>query len=182
MDSITLLDIFIIIPALWFAFKGFNKGFIHELASLAALVLGIYAAFNFSDFTAGVLTDKLNLQTEYLHIIAFAITFIVVVILTNLVGKLVETVINIAMLGFVNKLAGLAFGVLKIALIISALFYILHTIDIRDKLISDQTKKKSLLYEPVSSLVYIIIPVVQDFEWKQPDKEKEPSGPKSKTV
>ena len=177
-----MLDIIIIIPALWFAYKGFNKGFIHELASLAALILGIYAAFNFSDYTAGILTDKLNLQTDYIHIIAFAITFIVVVILTNFVGKLVETVINIAMLGFVNKLAGLAFGVLKIALIISALLYILHTVDIRDKLISDQTKEKSILYEPISSLVYIIIPVVQEVEWKQPEKKPEPAAPDRKTI
>ncbi len=167
MGSISYLDIILVIPIIWFAWKGFKKGLIIELASLAALVLGIFAAWHFSDYTEGILVEKFDLQSEYLHIIAFALTFIIVVILTHLTGKLLESIVKLVMLGFVNKLAGLVFGTLKIALILSGIFYILSMTDISGKLISKETKEKSLLYEPVASLIYIIMPVVEDFDWKE---------------
>lgn len=172
MGSITYLDIILIIPLLWFAWKGFSKGFIIELASLAALILGIYAASHFSDFTARFLTDKLNFTSEYLNIIAFALTFIGVVILAHLLGRLLESVVKIAMLGFVNKIAGTAFGILKAALVLSGLFYILHTVDASDKLVSRETKENSILYKPISSLIYMVMPAVENLEW--PGKDEKP--------
>lgn len=173
MEIITYLDIILIIPLLWFAWKGFSKGFIIELASLAALILGIYVASHFSDFTANFLTENLNFTSEYLNIIAFAITFIGVVILTHLLGRLLESVVKIAMLGFVNKIAGVAFGILKAALVLSGLFYILHTVDASDKLISRETKENSILYKPVSSLIYIVMPAVENLEWPGKTREDE---------
>lgn len=171
MGSITYLDIILVIPIIWFAWKGFKKGLIIELASLAALVLGIFAAWHFSDYTEGILTEKFDLQSEYLHIIAFALTFIIVVVITHLIGKLLESVVKMVMLGFVNKLAGLVFGTLKIALVLSGIFYILSMTDLSENLISKETKEKSLLYEPVASLIYIIMPVVEDFDWKEYDPQ-----------
>lgn len=190
MDNITYLDIILIIPIIWFAYKGFSKGFVIELASLAALILGIFAAAHFSDYTAQFLTEELNFQSEYLHIISFALTFILVVIATHLVGRIVESVVKIVMLGFFNKIAGAAFGILKVSLVLSGLFYILHTVDVSDNLISKETKEKSLLYEPVSSLVYVIMPVVKDLDWKDKgldslkgdEDKKDPEDAKSKEI
>jgi membrane protein required for colicin V production len=44
------LDLVIALPIVLLAIMGFRKGLIKELASLAALVLGIYLAVVFSDF------------------------------------------------------------------------------------------------------------------------------------
>ena len=57
------LDILIAIPLLWGAYKGYTKGLIIEAASLAALVIGVYGAYRFSDLTSGFLQDKLDMQT-----------------------------------------------------------------------------------------------------------------------
>lgn len=161
-ENLVFLDIIMLIGILWYAYKGFVKGLVVELASLAALVLGIYIAYHFSDFTSELLRNTFHMQSEYLHIIAFAITFFAVVIATHLLGKIIDAVVNIAMLGIVNKLAGLVFGVLKIGLVISGLFYIIATVDTHHQIITKETQEKSLLYKPVSSLVYKIIPVVED--------------------
>lgn len=162
-ENLLFLDIIMMIGILWYAYKGFVKGLVIELASLAALILGIYIAYHFSDFTSEFLKNTFHMQSEYLHIIAFAVTFFAVVIATHLLGKLIETVVNIAMLGLINKLAGLVFGVLKISLVISGLFYIISSVDPNNQIITKDTREKSLLYKPVSSLVYKIIPVIEDF-------------------
>ncbi|MFW6020323.1 MAG: CvpA family protein, partial [Bacteroidales bacterium] len=109
---------------------------------------------------------------------------------THLVGRIVESVVKIVMLGFLNKIAGAAFGILKISLVLSGLFYILHTVDVSDNLISKETKEKSLLYKPVSSLVYVIMPAVENLDWKdksfdslkKDEDKKDPEDAKSKEI
>ena len=101
--SINLLDLILLIPLLLFAFQGYKKGIIIEVATLLALVLGIYAALFFSDYTANLLTGSFNISKEYLNIIAFIVTFIGVLILVLLLGKLLEKVVNLLLLGFINK-------------------------------------------------------------------------------
>lgn len=172
------LDIIIAVPLLWFAYKGFSKGLVIELASLLALILGIYLAFNFSDITEDFLKNTFNLETDYIHIIAFAITFIGVVIVTRLVGRLVESVVKMVMMGFLNNLAGAIFGLLKVALIISALFYMVQMVSPGGSVFSEETRKKSLLYKPVSSLAYIILPKIEEIDWEKhkpvyPEEEAE---------
>ena len=59
------------------AIQGFRKGFIVELASLAALVLGIWGAIKFSDWTAGFISRTTSFHSDHLSTIAFVITFII---------------------------------------------------------------------------------------------------------
>ncbi len=152
------LDIIIIIPLIWAAYSGYKKGFIIELASLAALILGIYAAINFSYLIGDLLSDNINLQEKYINIIAFIITFIIVVFVVYLIGKLIEKFVNVLMLGFVNRIAGLFFGIIKAAFILSVLFYIINIFDEDQNLLTPKTKKNSALYDPIASFAPYIIP------------------------
>ena len=55
------IDIFLLVPLLWGAFKGFKKGLIIEVVSLIALGLGIWGGVHFSDFSTTFLADKLSI-------------------------------------------------------------------------------------------------------------------------
>ena len=74
--SVNLLDIIILVPLLLFAWNGYKKGFIIEVASLAALLIGLYMAFFFSDFAAEMLNDLFDIDQKYVAVFAFLITFI----------------------------------------------------------------------------------------------------------
>jgi len=150
------LDIVLAIPMLWFLYKGFRNGLIIELASLAGLVLGIYVALHFSFYVEGYLIDNFEIDEKYLYIISFAITFIIVALLVYLVGKIIHKVISIVALGFLNRLAGGIFGLLKAALVLSVVLYFVNGFD--NSLIKADVKEKSVLYEPVESIVPFIIP------------------------
>ena len=155
--NINSLDIILLVPLLLFAFNGYKKGIIIEIATLAALVLGIYAALFFSGYTANLLTGSFNISTEYLNIIAFIVTFIGVLIVVMFIGKLLEKIVNLLMLGIVNKLAGALFGILKGALLLSILIFLVNYFDTDASIIKKEARTQSVLYknvEPVAPWIY----------------------------
>jgi len=153
-----VLDIIFLVPLLWLGYRGFQKGFIIELSSLLALILGIYIAINFSGLTAGWLTKNFDVSQKYLTIISFVITFIVVVFGVFMIGKILEKFVDILLLGFVNKIAGGAFGVIKAAFLISVVLWIINSMDSGSYIIKQETRKGSTLYGPIESFAPTIIP------------------------
>jgi len=150
------LDIILAIPMLWFLYRGFRNGLIIELASLAALVLGIYVALHFSFYVEDWLIDHFDIADKYLSIISFALTFLIVALLVFLAGKIIHKLVGIVFLGFINRLAGGIFGLLKTALVLSVILYFINSFD--SSLIKAEIKEDSILYEPVESIVPMLIP------------------------
>ena len=156
--GLNYFDLVIAILLLWSAYRGFSKGFLIMAASLAALVLGVWGAIRFSDLTAGFLVQNLNLQGKYTALIAFAITFIGIVIGVHLIARAMDKLVKAVALGIVNRIAGLAFAVLRTAFLISIVLVILNSIDQRAPFIPDDHKDNSLLYKPLSRFAPSIFP------------------------
>ena len=171
--SINLLDIIILIPLLLFAWQGYRKGFIIEISTLIALLLGIYFALYFSDYAGSLLTQYFEIDEKYLAIVSFIVTFIVVVIAVIAVGKIVQKFIDLLLLGFLNKLAGAVFGVLKGALLVSILLVIINYFDSGESLIKKEQKQQSVLYQPVASFAPWLYSWLElkNFDVKVPGKE-----------
>lgn len=161
MMNFNVFDIIFAIILLYSAYKGFSKGFVIQAATLVALLLGIYGAVRFSDYTADILSIKLNITTQYLPLIAFAVTFVAIVILVHLIAGVTEKLLRAVALGFVNRIAGLLFGILKSAFIISILLVIINGIDTRMNIIPSDVKNNSLLYRPLSEFAPKIFPFLK---------------------
>lgn len=157
------LDIILIIPIVWFAYQGFKKGVIIELASLLALILGIYAALYSSSYAADFLINNMDLGSKYVPVTSFILTFIVVVVIVYFVGKFLEKLVNMVALGFLNKLFGSFFGILKAAVVLSVALLIINQFN--DGLISRQKKKNSFLYGPISSIAPFLWDKLEDFNF-----------------
>jgi membrane protein required for colicin V production len=164
------IDIILVVPIIWFAYQGFKRGLIIELASLLALILGIYAAISFSHYAAYFLTNSLGMETEYLPIISFILTFIVVVVLVYLVGKILEKLINMVALGFLNKLAGSLFGILKAAVLMSIVILIINHFN--DTFISQEKKEGSYLYAPVAGIAPLLWKNLENWDFDYDDSIK----------
>jgi membrane protein required for colicin V production len=164
------IDIVLGILLILAAIGGFKKGLIAEVASLAALILGIWGAIKFSHITSEFLVENFNLTTEYLNLISFVVTFVVIVILVHVVGNVVSKLVETVMLGFVNKLAGLIFGVLKAALILSIILVLFDKIDEDVHILSESTKENSRMYEPIRSFAPSIFPFIDVWEIDLKDK------------
>lgn len=138
--------------------RGFMRGLFVEVASLVALVAGVYGAIHFSNFVASFIEAKTNWADNTVSIAAFAITFVVIIIAISLAGKALTKLANFAALGILNKLLGGVFGGLKIALILSVVVIVFSKMNSTITFINDEKLKDSILYKPVKSLAPMIFP------------------------
>ena len=146
------LDIIIAVILFLFGFKGWKKGLIIEVVSLAAFAVGIWGAMHFSDFTATKLSEFIEINPKYINTVAFILTFIILVILVNLIGKLVTKLIKTLNLGFVNKIGGFLFGAAKGVLLCSVILMVLNNFQLLG-LVKEEVKQESLLYPYIEKTV-----------------------------
>lgn len=146
------LDIVIAVLMLVFGLGGWRKGIIIEIATLLGLVLGLYGAFHFSDFTAEHLVQWVEINPKYLNLISFVVTFIVVALLVNVIGRMVSRVVKDLNLGFIDKIGGFVVGVAKGFLLCSLLVMVLNVMNLRG-VVKDDAKKESVLYPWVEAAI-----------------------------
>ena len=163
------IDIILVLLLLFADFNGFRRGLISEVASLAALVLGVWGAIKFSYITSDFLTESMGWEPGHLNLISFVMTVIVIVILVNLVGSSLSKLVEAAMLGWANRITGLVFGVVKTAFILSILLLIFNKIDEEVHILSPETKMNSQLYEPIRKFAPSVFPFISNWE-----REKSP--------
>lgn len=153
-----IIDIVLGALLLFGLIRGAMKGLFVEIASLLALVLGVYGAIHFSGFAAEILESKLNWSEKTINIVAFAITFVIIVLVISLAGKALTKLADFAALGILNKLLGGIFGVLKIGLILSVLLIVFNKLNKTLSFMGQDDLEESVLYEPVKSLAPMIFP------------------------
>lgn len=176
------LDIIIAIILLLFGFKGFRRGLIIEVVTLLALVVGLYGAMHFSDFTAERLVEYIEVKPEYLNTIAFVLTFILLVIIVNLIGRAASKLANTLELGFLDKIGGFVFGAAKGLLLCSVFVVVFNNLQFFG-IVKEEAKKESKLFPYVEQTVpylYQGYGMVKDFvKETMPDENNEEPAPES---
>jgi membrane protein required for colicin V production len=155
-----IFDIIITALLLFGFVRGLVKGLFVEVASLVALIGGVYGAIHFSYLISNFLKEYVTWNTEYISLAAFAITFIVIIVVISLLGKALTKIANFASLGIVNKILGGVFGVLKIGLILSVVFIFFGKMNDTIPFIEKQTLEESILYSPVKKIAPTIFPSI----------------------
>lgn len=167
----SFLDIVIGILLVWGLYKGLTNGLFVEVASLVALIAGLYGAIHFSYIAGDYLAEKFDWSEQYLKIAAFLITFFVIIIVVNLAGKFLTKIADFAMLGLLNKVAGGLFGMLKVAVILGALLIFFERLTSTFDIINDETKQKSVFYEPIKEIGAFVFALVLEDSEDDPEEE-----------
>ena len=156
------IDILLIVPLCYAGWKGFKHGFVIELFTLLAILVGIYVGIHFSDFVAAWLKETFSWDSPYLPVIAFTITFLGVGAMIYFGGKLVEKMVKVVHLSPVNKAFGIVFAVLKMLYILSVLLVLIESYDEKGDFFPEKTKESSLLYEPVKDVSTTTVPALAE--------------------
>ncbi|MGA8854129.1 MAG: CvpA family protein [Christiangramia sp.] len=154
------VDIILSLVLLYGLVRGFFRGLLTELASLIGIVAGIYGAVHLSHFVGNFLTTYVEWKVQYINLISFAITFVLIVFLVSLAGKMLTKIAAFAALGIVNKLLGGVFGLIKSAFVASVIIMFFKATNERIEIVEDQTLEDSILYEPVKGIAPIILPSI----------------------
>ena len=155
-----IFDIIIAALLLFGFVRGLIKGLFVEVASLVALIGGVYGAIHFSYFVSDLLKEYVSWDQEYISLAAFAITFVIIIIVIALLGKVLTKLADFAALGILNKILGGIFGALKIGLILSVVFIFFGKMNDTIPFIEKETLEKSILYSPVKKIAPTIFPSI----------------------
>lgn len=164
-----VIDIILGALLLFGLIRGFMKGLFVEVASLVALIAGVYGAIHFSNFAAELLDSQLDWDEKYINIVAFAITFVIIVLVISLAGKALTKLADFAALGILNKLLGGVFGALKIGLILSILLIVFDNMNKTIPFANQDDLEDSVLYRPVKGIAPMLFPSLLN---KGKDEEK----------
>lgn len=176
MNSVDIILGLILILAF---FSGYKKGFFLSLASLIGLLLGLLVAYYGWGIIGAFLFSWFDWEPVTTKWVAFFITFLIVAIAVNIVGRILTKIINFVALGFINKILGGAFSVIKYAFLISVIFLFLDNSKFYGYVISEEKKEGSILYSRVASLAPMILPdlmeVYEDIiEEEEPEEDRVP--------
>ena len=134
-------------------FKGFSKGLIVAVFSFLAFIVGLAAALKLSALAAEYIGSAITVSQRWLPVLAFLAVFIVVVLLIRLGAKMLEGVVKIAMLGWLNRLGGIFFYILIYFFIYSIVLFYAQQLHV----IQPQTTEASITYPYLAPMAPKII-------------------------
>ncbi|MGS2763505.1 CvpA family protein [Sinomicrobium sp. M5D2P9] len=146
------IDIVIGLLIVFGIIRGLYKGLFVEIASLVALILGIYCAIHFSYEVGDYMARHVDWEERYVNLAAFILVFCAVIIVVSLAGKLLTKIADFAALGLLNRILGGLFGGLKVIVILGALLVFFEATDNAISFVDAEKKRTSILYNPVKKI------------------------------
>lgn len=168
----TFFDILLAAFLAYAFYKGLKNGLFVELSSFVSLIIGIYVALKFSYFIQNLIQNAVTWQPKYIQIAAFGLTFLAVVTGIHLLAKFFTSLADFAYLGWINKLSGAGFSVLKTVLALSIVFHLFQKININNIIVKQQTLDNSIFYNPIQEVSKWMYPSLEASYEKLKEKVK----------
>lgn len=167
----SFFDIIVAALLIYSLYKGIKNGLFVEVASFISLLLGIYLAIKFSSLMSSIISKHVSWNPNNIQITAFILTFILVVIGVYFLAKILTGIADFAMLGWMNKLGGGFFRILKTILILSIFIALFEKINFNNTFAKKETLDKSIFYNPVKKVAAFVYPSIE--KWYETFKEKQ---------
>jgi len=120
-------DIVLIILFILIVIHSWIRGLVHELENEAYVILGLLLSFTYYRALALYISEKTLVNVTYLpEVLAFAAIFLCTAIVIKLTGGLLKGIIEGAGLNFIDRILGLAFGMVKGVIILAFIIFVLR--------------------------------------------------------
>ena len=139
----SLVDILILAVLLVFVIKGFMKGLVREVCSLLGLLAGGWASFRYYHYLAEAIRPFVHLPQHIARAISFLLLFLIIGLLFYLFGHLLTAIFRIMLLGSVNRIGGVLFGLLEGAAILCIVLYLGTTKPVPEKVKNAVSQSKT---------------------------------------
>lgn len=154
------LDIVLLTPLIWGAYTGFKKGLIAQILGITSLLVGVWIGTQHQELIEFLIIDKV--QEKYLSIACFIILFFGIIILGAIIIKISEKFINFIQFKLLNKIAGVALGIVKILSFLIVIVFIIESWDVNSLIIKRDTKEASIAYPIFKSIGNMVLPTLKD--------------------
>ena len=156
-----ILDIIILICLIPSLIQGLRKGFISQAISIISIIAGVWASAKFANHVGIWLAEYITASEQTLKVISFAVILVVTFVLLGLLARLLESILKLVMLGWVNKLLGAVFALVKAILILGLIFMAVNSLNANYHLIKPEIFAESELYPIVDGIANSIFPYIK---------------------
>lgn len=160
------LDIILIICLSAAMIEGLVRGFTEQIIALVSIIAGTWAAFKFSQLVCSMLQPYLQISEKVLYVIVFVLMIVVVILLLRLLGKVIKASIKFVMLGWLDRLLGALFALIKVSLIIGIVIILFNTINSSFHIVSESVMDNSAIYAPMKRFAYGVFPYFKELLFK----------------
>lgn len=162
-----VLDIILSICLVAALIQGLLKGFTEQIIALVSIIAGTWTAYKFTGLLCSMVRPYLQISERVLYVVVFILMVAVVIMLLHLLGKVIKTSIKFVMLGWLDRLLGAVFALLKAALTIGIVIIIFNTLNSSFHIVPESATDSSVLYTPLKRLAYGIFPYFKELLFKQ---------------
>lgn len=112
-----ILDIVLLMCFVPAIILGISKGFIKQVTELIALILGCWAGVHYTTLFTSWLSQHITMDSRIMSILCFILILIAAAAVFTLIGEALTKLFKAVSLGWVNRLMGMVFGIIKTAFI-----------------------------------------------------------------
>ena len=157
-----ILDIILLVCFVPAIFQGIRKGFIAQAVSIISIILGIWASARFANIVSDWIAQYITASEQVLRLVAFALILVLVFLVLAALGKMLEGVIKLVMLGWLNKLLGVVFALLKTGLIVGLVIMAFSSLNDSFKFVQESVLNESIMSPPLKKLAFEVFPYLKD--------------------
>ena len=161
------LDIVIAFFLLIAFFEGYRKGLIMQLVVLAGVLIAVIFSGKLANVIQPMLERITDFTPETLQVASYILAFIAIAIVAVMVGRLVETIIDVIFLGFFNRLLGGVVAMATTLIVFNLAINLLLILDTDNQIFSERTKSDSFFFNRVESIVPAIVPHLNRELWER---------------
>lgn len=157
-----IFDIVILVcflPAIYF---GLKNGLIKQLITFCVIFFGIKLSLICSTAVSQWVLEHLGTSEFWGKAISFIVIFLVVAVVFSLLGKVIEKILKITLLGWLNKLLGLILAVCICAMIVSVAIYFFDSANARMHIVPAEKIAESHFYQPMLNLAQSVFPHLKE--------------------
>jgi membrane protein required for colicin V production len=157
-----ILDIILLICFIPAAIQGFQKGFISQVIAIISIIAGVWLSVQFASEVTVWLAQYIQGSEQVLKVVSFALIFIAVIAGLALLGRLVEGTVKLIMLGWLNRLLGVVFSLVKASLIVGLIIMAFCSLNNTFQFVSEDVLNQSVLFPPLKNMAYTVFPYLKD--------------------
>lgn len=157
-----ILDIILLICFVPAVVQGFRKGFISQVIAIISIIAGVWLSVQFASPVTAWLAQYIQGSEQVLKVVSFAMIFIAVAAVLAILGKLIEGTVKLIMLGWLNRLLGVIFSLIKAGLIVGLVIMAFCSLNNTFNFVSEETLSQSVLFPPLKNMAYTVFPYLKD--------------------
>lgn len=150
------IDVVFAIILVLAVYKGYSRGLIVAVFSFVAVILGLAAALKLTTVSALYAQQHWDIHTRWLPVLCFIILFVGVVFLVRFGATLIQKMMEVAMMGWLNKLGGILLYSTIFIIVYSVLLWIANQL----YWLSPELKVQSVVYPYIEHLGPAVINIL----------------------